>query len=58
VHVLLVPSLGYGGSVVVMLALFAILGGISVAFWAYFRFRRERESAAAIEVSSPDETRR
>ena len=48
VHVLLAPNVGYGGSVVVMLALFAIFGGASVAFWAYFRYRSPRPPVLAV----------
>ncbi|HJV09042.1 MAG TPA: FGLLP motif-containing membrane protein, partial [Acidimicrobiales bacterium] len=46
VHVLLSPGSGYvghtsGGVTVAVIVLYVIFGAISVAFWAYFRYRPE-----------------
>jgi hypothetical protein len=47
VHILLSPSSGYVGHTTRQVAigvgvLFAVFGALSIAFWAYFRFRPER----------------
>jgi hypothetical protein len=46
-HVLFAPNSGYvgqttGGVGIAVLVLFAVFGGISVALWAYFRYRPAR----------------
>jgi hypothetical protein len=46
VHVVLHPSSQYNGSTTTVLALFAAFGTFSVAFWAYFRFRKDKEATA------------
>jgi hypothetical protein len=58
-HLFLHPTDSYTGSVVVMLALFAGFGALSVAFWAYFRFRKPRpESPPPAPVPAPPTARR
>jgi hypothetical protein len=47
VHVLLSPGSGYVGHssgqvTVAVIVLYVVFGAISVAFWAYFRYRPER----------------
>ena len=51
-YIMLEPNVGYLGSTRVSpllpaVILFAVFGLASVAFWGYFRFRREREEAPA-----------
>lgn len=57
VHVLLDPrtdrvDMSSDASVVAMLGLFLVFGVLSVSFWGYFRFRRERTTTAMVRIGS------
>ena len=46
---------GYDGSLALVLGLFLGFAALSVGFWAYFRFRKPKEAAAAIAAVIPKE---
>ncbi len=57
-HILLNPSSGYladseRSSMTTVVFLLVIFGGVSVLFWAYFRFRPPRQVAAAAAAAPP-----